>query len=477
MNVSDLLPLIVFLPLIASVIVAVIPTRGRGPVTIGAVLATTAVSVLIILEVARSERVEVGLGGWDVPLGIALHADGASAMMLALTCTVMLAVSVAGTAERRLIGTEWFWPLLMAGFAALNGVFIAADLFTLYVLLELLTLAAVALVALEGGKAAAAALRYLIVAVIGSLLYLFAVALLYADAGSLALTSEPLDDGPVLTAVLVLMSVGMAAKMALFPLHAWLPVAHPAAPPAVSAVLSALVVKAALFVLWRVYTLIAPASEISPILANALAALGAIGVVWGGFMALRRRSLKTIIAYSTVAQMGYLVLMLPLLESAGGSEAWSGGVLLAVGHGLAKAALFLAAGALVIAYGTDELDSLEGAISRMPWTVATIGVAGVSLAGLPPSLGFVGKWQLLQASLADGAWWWLIVLLAGGLLTFAYVGMMIRATFNPPGEDTPAPASGTPHPIATAVPFALALASIVVGLVPAEAVAILGGGG
>lgn len=468
MTEAQLLPLLILLPLLGSTVTAVLPAHVRGAVTVLIGLLTGALVVPIALTGGATE-LRLSLGGWAAPLGVELVADGASVVMLALSATVVSAVALVGAFEQRLIGSEWFWPLLLAAFAALNGVFIAADLFTIYVLLELLTLAAVALVALGGARATAAALRYLFVAVLGSLLYLFAIALVYAETGTLdlALAAQTIEDGPVLWAALALISAGMAAKMALFPLHGWLPVAHPAAPAAVSAVLSALVVKAALFVLWRCFSEFDAATVVAIPFANALGILGAAGVIWGGLMALTRRRLKDIIAYSTVAQMGYLALMLPLLQSTEAAGAWSGGILLAVGHGLAKAALFLAAGALILAYGSDELDGLEGAVSQMPLTVATIGAAGVSLAGLPPSLGFAGKWQLLTASLGEGAWWWVAVLLVGGLLTFAYIGSMIRATFNPPGERNAAPAEGKPPRVATIVPFALALASIVIGIVPA----------
>jgi formate hydrogenlyase subunit 3/multisubunit Na+/H+ antiporter MnhD subunit len=473
--VSALLPLVVLVPLVAAMIVAVVPARVRPALTIGATSATGALIVVIGADVASMGPVRAELAGWTPPLGIALVADGPSIAMLALGTLVVLAAAVVGALDARLIGGPAFWPLVGVALAAVNGVFVAGDLFSIYVLLELLTLAAVGLVALGGKKANAPALRYLFVAVTGSLFYLLAVALVYGQTGALdlATAAERMPDGVTAAAVIALVAVGMAAKMALFPLHSWLPVAHPAAPAAVSALLSALVIKASLFVLWRVFSVLGPASDLTPVLATAIAAAGAAGVVWGGILALRRDRLKTVIAYSTVAQVGYLVLMLPLLGATVGAEAaWSGGIVLAVAHGLAKAAMFLAAGSLVIAYGDDRLGGLHGALSRMPLTAATIGVAGVSLAGLPPALGFVGKWQLLQGALAEGTWWWVAVLLVGGLLTFAYTGRMIAAMFNVPGEDPPPPHE-TPRRGLAAVPFALAAVSLVLGLFPGPLVDLL----
>lgn len=483
--IENLLPLLILVPLVAAIVAAVVPARLRPGVSIVALLATGAVAAVLWGAVAATGAVGTELAGWAPPLGIALIADGASVPMLALSCVVMLAVAIVGAADRRMVGSDRFWTLMLAAAAAVNGVFVAADLFTIYVLLELVTLAAVALVALGGRTAAAAALRYLFVAVTGSLFYLLAVALVYAETGALdlATAAERMPDGPIAAVVLALAAVGMAAKMALFPLHSWLPVAHPAAPAAVSALLSALVIKASLFVLWRVFGALGDRVDIAPLVATIVAAAGAAGVVWGGVMALRRDRLKTVIAYSTVAQVGYLVMILPLMlgpgagaagadGASGAAAGWSGGVALALAHGLAKAALFLAAGALVIAYGSDRLDGLRGALARMPMTAATVGIAGVGLAGLPPTFGFVGKWQLLESSLAQGAWWWVAVLLVGGLLTFAYVARMLRAMFAPPGED-PAPPGGLPPRALSIVPFALAVGSVLLGIFPAPVVALI----
>lgn len=467
---TQLLPLVVFAPLAGGVVSAMVPRRARPWVTLAAAAITASVVVAIALAVTQGGELRLELAGWAPPLGIALVADGATAVMLLLSSIVGVSVAVVAAADGRMGGTAAFWPLLGAACAAVNGVFVASDLFTIYVMLELLTLSAVALVAIGGKKALAPALRYLFVAVLGSLFYLLAVALVYGEAGTvdLSLAAERMSDGPVLAAVLALVVVGMAAKTALFPLHVWLTVAHPAAPAAASALLSALVIKASLFVLWRAFAELGPASSLTPYLANAVGVAGTLAVVWGGILALRRRRLKTIIAYSTVAQVGYLVLILPLIQLEIGEEAaWSGGVILAVAHGIAKAAMFLAAGALAIAYGSDRLDGLVGAVTRMPLAVAAIGLAGVSLAGLPPTLGFVGKWLLLQSSLAEAAWWWVIVLLGGGLLTLAYTGRMVKATFNPPGEQDAPPPVGRPHALLSVVPFALAVASVVLGIFPA----------
>ncbi|MDP3890326.1 complex I subunit 5 family protein [Nocardioides sp.] len=481
---SSLLPMLVLGPVALAALAAVVPPRLRPALGVGSAAVVAATTAVVVGGLVRAEggELELALAGWEAPLGIVLRADGASGALLALTATVGVAVTAYALGGDEVTGGPAFWPLWLALWAALNGVYLAGDLFNTYVALELLTVAAVALVALGGRRAAAPALRYLFVAVVGSLLFLLAVALVYGQTGVLdyALAADRLQDGPLLGTVLALTLVGMAAKMALLPLHSWLPVAHPAAPAAVSALLSALVVKAALFVLWRVWFDLGAAAEGNPVregLALASAIAGTVAVFWGGLMALRKQRLKQIVAYSTVAQIGYLALVLrladPLAPDAVAAAGWSGGFVLVLAHGLAKAAMFLAVGTLAHAYGTDHLSGLRGAVTHMPMTVAAVGIAGVSLAGLPPTFGFVAKWQLLTAALGRDEWWVVAVLLLGGLVTFGYTAAMVRATFDPPGNpDVEAPAVRVPAVLAV-VPFLLALASVVFGVFTADVVTLV----
>lgn len=481
---SSLLPLLVLGPLALAVVAALVPARVRPVLGLAGagVLATS--TALVVAGLARGERdrLELALAGWEAPLGIVLRADGASGALLALTAVVGVAVTVYALGGDEVTGGPTFWPLWLALWAALNGVYLAGDLFNTYVALELLTVAAVALVALGGRHAAAPALRYLFVAVVGSLLFLMAVALVYGQTGVLdyTLAAEQLSDGPLLGAVLALTLVGMAAKMALLPLHSWLPVAHPAAPAAVSALLSALVVKAALFVLWRVWFDLGAAADGSPArdgLALVSAVVGAVAVFWGGLMALRKQRLKQIVAYSTVAQIGYLALVLrladPLGPDAAAAAGWAGGFVLVLAHGLAKAAMFLAVGTLAYAYGRDHLSGLRGAVTHMPMTVAAVGISGVSLAGLPPTFGFVAKWQLLTAALGRDEWWIVAVLLLGGLMTFGYTAAMVRATFDPPDDQGVEPPGVRVPTVLAVVPFVLALASVALGVFSADVVALV----
>jgi multicomponent Na+:H+ antiporter subunit D len=471
--VNGILGAVVLLPLGGAVLAAVLPVRARQ-VGIATAAVVLALALVTAAEVYRSGPLELELAGWGAPLGIDLRADGLSAAMLAMTGVVGVAATVYASGSEAAQGRPLFWPLWLALWAGLNSVYVSGDLFNTYVALELVGLSAVALVALGGRDAFAPALRYLFVAVLGSLAYLLGVALVYAEAGTLDIVEagERLDGGAAAVTALAAMALGLSLKTALFPLHAWLPEAHSAAPSAVSPILSALVVKASLFVLVRVWFVVL-GGDATPAAAQLLGALGTVAVIWGAVLALRQTRLKRVVAYSTVAQVGYLFLLFPLaapgIGAAAGSTAWqaaaagwTGALGLALAHGLAKAAMFMAAGTLALAHGGDRLVDLRGAATRMPMSTMTFALAGVSLAGLPPTFGFVGKWQLLQAGLLSGQWWWLPVLLVGGLLTAAYTVRVLGATTGGPsdGEELP-PLAHVPRRMELA---ALSMAALAVAL-------------
>lgn len=395
------------------------------------------------------------LGGWGRPLGIEMYVDGLAVVFLSLSAVVGTAVAVYASVyfgdvsppgEHRSPasrGARYFAPLSLFLWSALNGVFLTGDLFNLYVMLEIVGLSAAALVTLAvTAKATEAGMRYLLVSLTGSMLLLLGIAILYIAHGTLSLEelAATAPTGPGAVMALIVMTLGLAAKTALFPLHAWLPPAHAAAPAPASAILSSLVVKASFYVIVRlwmfVYGLTLPDAEAGAAL-TVLGVLGASAILWGSLLALRQVSLKRLIAYSTVAQLGYLFVMFPLLPAADDGAAagawsmaaWSGGVYHALSHGLAKAAMFLAAGNMTYAVADDAVESISGVARRLPMSLLAFGLAGLSLAGIPPSGGFVAKWLLLSAALEGGRWVWAVVIAVGGLLTLAYVLMVARYAF------------------------------------------------
>lgn len=485
MNLAQwLLGSVVFVPLAAMLITAVAPRCGFV-IALPTAVAGCVASVALATVVARSGPVKMTLGGWAEPVGIGLRADGMSVAFLTTAAVVGLLVTIyaSGSADAR--GTPFFWTLWLAMWTGLNAVFVAADLFNTYVALELVTVAGVGAVALGGARATGAALRYLLVAVLGSLWFLLAVALLYATAGSLALeqVSSRLSTGhgSTVAVAVAVATLGLCLKSALVPMHAWLPPAHAGAPSAVSPLMSALVVKASLFVLFRLWTTL-PADAALLIVSQVVGVLGCAAVVWGSVAALRQDKLKRLVAYSTVAQVGYFMLLVPLtapaLADGAGAEsrvvatmAVQGTIAFVVGHALAKTAMFTATGCLLHSYGTDELSALRGAAARHPVPVMAFGMAAVALAGLPPALAFAGKWQLMTASLTGGQWWWLPVLVGGGLLTAAYsvraLAMMFGTRDGQPTDASPAQPARMRYAALTA-----AVAAVVLGIGTSAAIAL-----
>lgn len=413
---------LVFVPLL-GVLVSVFGTdRWRRAAGLVSATAASLLTGLVVAGVVRGELLGHDMSAFAPPLGISLAIDGVAAVFLGVTAVVGLLVSLAAAAEPRLAGSSRFWPLWLLTWAGLAATFLSRDLFNLYVGLELVGLGAVGMVVLGGREAWPAALRYLMVTVLGSMLVLVAVAAVYGATGTLdiALASERLD-GAGARVPLALACVGLALKCALVPLHSWLPAAHTASPGAVSPLLSALVVKAAFFVLLRLwFDVFGP----DPVLGVVLGALGALAVVWGGLAALGQSRLKPLVAYSTVSQMGYLFLVFPLSlhpDSAVRTVAWTAMVMLVAAHALAKASIFLTAGAFKVMVGSDELTEISGIARRERAMTLATGIASVSLIGLPITLGFSGKWQLLVASSSAGMWWIVAVALAGTLLAAGYL--------------------------------------------------------
>lgn len=422
--------LLIGLPLATAALAALLPRTWQAPLALATAVAVGAGAVAAAL--LSGDGRSVAVGGFATPLGIVLIVDGAALAMVAMSAVVLAAAVLA-----IVVGHPAFpragWPLLHLLLAGLTTLFTTADLFNAYVALEVISLAGIALIAISGtATAVEAQLRYLLVATLGALLYLLGVALLYGVVGRLdafaVAAADP--DVPVMGVAAALITFGLLVKMAAWPVHGWLPPAHAGAIAPVSALLSALVVKAPAFFLLRLWT--DPFAPLAgPALATLLGALGTAAIVWGSLQALRQDRVKRVIAYSTVAQLGYLLLVVPLVATGGATAAlaWQGGVLHALTHGLAKAGLFLAAGSLLVTAGGDRLRDLVGTSRGVPVLAFAIGMAAVSLMGLPPSLGFLGKWLLLRASLESGQWWWAVPILGGGLLAAAYGFRLLAVTF------------------------------------------------
>lgn len=477
---TEPIPWLILLPLAWAAAAFLFGPRAGAWLAIAGLGGQLALALLLAADVTGGGARAHAAGGWDAPLGIALAADGLSAVMLLLTQATALPLAVYARTylASHPEGIQTFWPLTGCLLAAMNALFLSADLFNLYVTLELLGLAAVGLVA-SGGSAQslAAALRYLFATLVGSGAYLLGVALMLGAYGTVSLAVlAPMVEQPAPAATPLaagLMVAGLLLKTALFPFHFWLPPAHGGAPAPVSALLSALVIKASFYLVARLWLgLFEPLALTEAALALGL--LGAAAIAWGSVMALRQTRLKMLIAYSTVAQVGYLFLFFPMATHTSPDAAQSalqGVAMQALAHGLAKAAMFAAAGAVILSAGHDRIAQLGGITTRLPLTAFTLALAGVTLMGLPPSAGFLAKWLLIDGAILSGQWWWAAVMITGGLLTAAYVFKVLRHAF----RNEPQDAVFRTLPRMMEWPaFLLALASLALGIRAAEMLKLLG---
>ena len=444
MSTLHLLPLAVLLPITAGALAPALFLRRPAGAWWWALAAATANLAMVWMlwrEAQTGDVIRYPLGGWPAPYGIELVFDGIAMLMLVLA---VLSVLILIAARRYIDATvpryrrSLVYALLLINLGGMNGFVAAADLFNLFVFMEIFSITAYALVALARGPVAAlAALKYLLVGAVSSLLVLLAVALLYAQTGSLNMAdvAERLAaaEAPGAAALaLGCLAVGFLVKAAIFPLHFWLPDAHASAPSPVSALLSGLVVKMGVVGLLRTQNLFTDAAVVPiDLLSHLLVWLGAIAVLAGATLALVQRELKLMLAYSTVANMGYIALGLGLASTA----AVGGALAHTVYHAVIKTGLFLTAGAILLATGLSRVDDLRGLGTRMPLTCMALVIGLLAATGIPTTAGFVGKWQIAVGSLEAGRPLVIPVILAGSLLTLSWSIRVINSLFfRPPAR-------------------------------------------
>ncbi len=464
---------LVFLPLLGACLLLLVPRQWRTALVLLVVVPLPVLLLPITAVVWQQQAVQMAVAGHALPLGIVWRVDALSLLLLWLNAFLLVFVGLQALTRfppATPAGLR-FWPLWLLLAAGIHALLLSADLFNLYVTLELVTLAGIGLIATSNRPAALqAAMRYLLLALMASLLYLLGVGLIYAEIGTLDLyeAGNLLEPGLLPATAMVLMITGLLVKAAIFPLHAWLPAAHGNAPGPVSALLSAIVVKVSIYIVWRLWFWTAEGWPM-PALELFLGLLGAGAILYGSALALVQKRLKMVIAYSTVAQLGYLMLIFPLASLL----AWQAAGFHLVSHGLAKAALFVAAGNILASLGTDRLRRLAGLDQRLPLDVFTLALASVSLMGLPPSGGFIGKWLFLQAAWEQGAWGWMALIALGGLLAAAYLFRILALTCFHPRSHGHSSRLREPPSRASLAGLLLALAAIGLGFASAPILTML----
>ena len=407
--------------------------------------ASFAVAAALAVAVSDGSEIAYLLGGWAAPWGIEYRIDALNALVLVIvtgasTVTLVHArLSVAREVRRERIGLFYTaWLLCLTG---MLGMAITGDAFNVFVFLEISSLATYVLVALGPGRAALlAAFRYLVLGSIGATFFLIGIGLLYMMTGTLNMADLAGRLGGVahtrtVTAGIVFVILGLGLKAAVFPLHAWLPAAYTHAPSSAASFLAGTATKVSVYVLARflfdVFGVDLSFGRLGP--GTFLVLLAIAGVVVGSAVAVFQDHVKRLLAWSSIAQIGYMVLGLGLGTAAGATAS----ILHLFNHALMKVALFLAVGNLVYRTGSAALASLAGVGRNMPWTMGAFVVAAMSLVGVPLTAGFVSKWYLLRAALEEGLWPIAVVILISSLLAAIYLWRVIGvAFFERAGPDT-----------------------------------------
>ena len=466
----------VVVPMLVAPLVVLLRPRGLAwaAATAASVLAF-AIAVQLVQAVLEGGPVSYLMGSWPAPYGIELKVDALSALLLlAVTgASVLALVGGRDSLDRQIeVGRQpYFYAAWLLALAGLSGIVVAADAFNIFVFMEISSLASYVLVA--GGtdrRALPAVFKYLIMGTIGATFYLIGVGLIYMMTGTLNLADMEFrihavaDQRPILAAA-GFITVGLALKAAIFPLHVWLPNAYTYAPHMVTAFLAACSTKVSLYVLLRFDFLVFQDNLTGHAFQFTayLMPLAILGILVGSAVAMFEKNVKRLLAFSSVAQIGYMMLGASLVTVAG----LTAGIVHIFNHALAKGALFLAVASFATVAAGLRLDNLKGIARRMPWTFGAFVIAGLSLIGIPGTAGFVSKWYLISAAMEIGAAGLplVFIILVSSLMAVVYIWRIVEAACFTKAEDDPAPGASV-SPVLVAVLWLAAAANIYFGLVP-----------
>ncbi len=413
-------------------------TRGCIPLTLGVLGLDIFMAVTLLMGVMNRGPVAYYIGGWAAPWGIEVRGDGIAAIMVLLISFIMFCTMVYGASsiEKELPAGRggWYCSLLLLISAGMMGLVVSGDLFNMYVMIEVVSLSSVALVLAKGGREVLpAALKYLLLATIGSGFILFGIGFTYILTGHLNIgfaAAELMASGgdyPYLSWVsLTFLVIGLGVKAGLFPLHFWLPDAHSAAASTSSAVLSGLVVKVYAVVVMRLFfQLYSSELLLATDIDRILLVMSIAAILAGSLFALIQKDLKRLLAYSTVAQIGYIFLGISVFSILG----LEGAIFHIVAHALMKSMLFLAAGSLIARAGSRQIEDLRGFGRVMPFTAGIFSLGAFSMIGLPLLAGFISKYLLAIAGWDSGNYLVLPLMVISGLLNAAYYLPVIRVLF------------------------------------------------
>jgi len=451
---------------------------------------TLAMSLGLANMVVNGDVISYAMGGWPPPWGIEYRIDSMTAIALLIVSGINLfTVVYARAATRREVHEErhgLFYTAWLLCVSGMLGICATGDIFNVFVFLEISSLSSYILISSGRNRLGLlAAYRYLILGTVGATFFLIGVGLLYGLTGTLnmadmAVRLQSVQSGATLPAAFAFLGIGIAVKMALFPLHAWMPESYTYAPSHVSAMLAGTATKVSVYLLLRCMLMV-----LGPDLAVdqyrldlLLIPVAVVAILFGSLAACWQANAKRIMAWSSVAQIGYMALGISVASATGFTAA----LLHMYNHALMKAALFMAIGCLFWRVGSAHADHLAGMGRRMPWTFMALVLGGLSLIGVPLTAGFVSKWYLVLAVI-EKDWWLLVaVIIISSLLAVVYVGRLVETLwFREPGPDAPHGEA----PLGLLLPtWALVLANIYFGIftdlpvdIARTAAAALSGGG
>ncbi|MDD2879240.1 MAG: monovalent cation/H+ antiporter subunit D family protein [Rhodoferax sp.] len=447
MNLAPHLPALqVVIPLIAAPLTVLLRRRSVAfTVALLASWAAFGISILLWLQVTHNGTISYAIGSWPAPWGIEYRVDRLNSLLLVLVSGIAALVLPYSRAS---IESEvppeqhyLFYTMFVLCLTGLLGISITGDAFNIFVFLEVSSLSAYVLIALgRDRRALFAAYQYLLMGSIGATFLVIGIGLLYLMTGTLNLAdmgqriASVQGTRPILAA-LAFITVGVSLKLALFPLHQWLPNAYTFAPSAVSAFLAATATKVAVYVLLRFYfTVFGESAVFSKLpMEEMMLLLALAGMFAASTLAIFQTDLKRLFAYSSVAQIGYIILGMSF-DSVSGLTA---SIVHLFNHGVTKGAIFMLLGCVALGTGGTSLARVQGLGKRMPLTSFGIVVGGLSLMGVPGTAGFISKWYLLLAALEKGQWWLVFAIVLSSLLAAAYVWRFVEAAyFREPRKDT-----------------------------------------
>jgi multicomponent Na+:H+ antiporter subunit D len=457
----------------------------RGVSLVGVLAYAVAVAALV-RAVLPGDTIAYQLGDWPAPFGITLVADPLSAFMLSFTAIVAVASLVFGVRYVDDYGEQVsFHPLFHFMLLGVTGSFLTGDIFNLFVWFEVMLMASYVLVVFYSGpEHTRAALQYVVLNLVGSALMLVAIGGIYATVGTLNMadvarrlsTADPAAAAPILGLSAILFAV-FALKAGVVPFQFWVPPAYAAAPAPITAMLAGVVKKVGIYAIIRLYFTVFAAAPISGLdlpgfvgdsvlgfYGPVLLVLAAASIVFGGVAAIARDSMDGLLAYSSIGQVGFIVLPLAVAATVPGLRALAvaAALVYTLNHALAKALLFLVAGALRDATGSARFAELGGVAGRSPVLAAAFLVGGLALVGIPPLTGFFGKLLVFDALAQGGSNVGLAAALGGALLTIAYVSSAWSRGFW--GDQSDGVAGMQLDRVELAVVAALALCIVAVGV-------------